>query len=373
MSESKIDLRSDRLLSLDVYRGLVMFTLFASGFSLAKVAESYPDSEVMQWLKFNNSHPQWSSQFKWVGFSAWDMIQPAFMFMVGVSMPYSYGKRKELGHSYIRRTGHAWSRAVILVLLGVFLASMRKPETNWLFTNVLGQIGLGYGFLYFFVGVRRAIQLIAGIVILVGYFCWMLPQGFDNGSSMPQEFDLWLLNQFPRPNKFEGHAYATLNFVPSMVTMLIGVICGELLKDSDSDARRKLLSLMLGGSVCLVLALAWSPWCPIVKKLWTPSWTLFSGAYVVWMLALLYWIVDCRGWTWGWTKFFVVVGMNSIAAYMMGQLMKPFVRGVFHTHIPNKYWEKVGVWAPCVESCLVAATFWLILFLMYRRRLFLRI
>ncbi|MGI9471839.1 MAG: hypothetical protein ACR2NZ_09925 [Rubripirellula sp.] len=362
-----------RLLSLDVYRGMVMFALFAGGFGLAKVANSYPDNAIMQWLKFNTTHPEWLSQFKWFGFSLWDMIQPAFMFMVGVSMPYSYGKRQQLGDSYFRRLSHAWIRALVLVLLGVLLQSMGKPQTNWLFTNVLSQIGLGYGFLFFLIGRKPTTQLIIGAVVLFVYWLMMRPWGFDNGTSLPQRFDLWFLNLFPRATEFTGRAYSTLNFVPSFVTMLLGLLCGQLLKDREVSECVKLRRLLLGGLICLVVALAWSPLCPIVKKLWTPSWTLFSGAYVIWLLAFLYWAIDCKGWKQFWTVFFVVVGTNSIAAYFMGQLMKPFARGLFRTHLPESFWEAVGVWRPCVESILVAAFFWVVLLWMYRKRIFIRI
>lgn len=358
-----------------------MFTLFASGFQLAKVAGNYPDSVALQWARFHVTHPKWDSQFWLFGFSLWDMIQPAFMFMVGVSMPYSYGKRKQLGDSYWRRAGHAWKRALILVLLGVFLQSMRKSQTNWLFTNVLSQIGLGYGFLFFLLGAKRRTQLAIGFAILVGYWVLMvaLPTGleggwsahFENRTTFPQQFDLWLLNLFPRATEFKGHDYATLNFVPSMVTMLMGLISGELLKDSSLSNRDKLLRLALAGTACLVTAIAWAPWCPIVKKLWTPSWTLFSGAYVMWLLALLYWLVDVRQWRYGWAKFFSIVGMNSIAAYMMGQLLKPWARSLLKTHLPDAWF--VGNWGPFWEAFAVALFFWIILWWMYRNRLFIRI
>ncbi|MCA8989728.1 MAG: DUF5009 domain-containing protein [Planctomycetaceae bacterium] len=364
---------TQRLLSLDTYRGIVMFTLFAGGFGLAQVAGKFPENETLQWLKFHTSHPEWISQFKAIGFSLWDMIQPAFMFMVGVSMPYSYGKRKELGHTYTQRLAHAWTRAIVLVLLGVFLQSMNKPETYWIFTNVLSQIGLGYGFLFFLVGRRFLLQLIIGAVVLVGYFFYMLPAGFENGTSAPQQFDLWFLNLFPRESEFTVHPYTTFNFIPSFVTMLMGVMSGQLLKNSEIPEATKLRRLLLGGLVCLLLALAWAPVCPIVKKLWTPSWALFSGAYVIWLLALLYWLIDYKGWKYGWTSFFIVVGMNSIAAYLMGQLMKPFVKSVLHTHIPDTFWAATGAWEPAAEAILIAVFFWITLLWMYRNRIFIRI
>lgn len=365
--------KSQRLLSLDVYRGLVMFTLFASGFGLAKVASNYPDDHFMQWLKFNTTHPEWSSQFKLIGFSLWDMIQPAFMFMVGVSMPYSYARRRELGDSFLRLLSHAWVRALVLVLLGVFLQSMNKSETNWMFTNVLSQIGLGYGFLFFLLGKKLPIQLFVGGAVLIVYWLLLLPRGFVNGETMPQQVDLWFLNLFPRGGEYTGNDYATLNFVPSFVTMLMGLISGELLRNHNIDQAGKVRRLFVGGLVCLILALIWCVYCPIVKKLWTPSWALFSGAYVIWLLAALYWLIDCKGWKLGWTGFFVVVGTNSIAAYFMGQLMKPFVRGLYETHLPKSFWEACGAWQPFAQAVLVAAFFWMVLLWMYRHKTFIRI
>ena len=253
-----------------------MFVLAAAGFGLSKVAKHYPDNALMQWLKFSTTHPQWDSQFKLLGFSPWDMIQPAFMFMVGVSMPYSYGKRAANGEPYRSRLRHAWVRALILVLLGVFLQSMRKPETNWLFTNVLSQIGLGYGFLFFLVGTAFRTQLITGAAVLIGYFLLMItfPLGldgglkshFENGTTLPQQFDLWFLNLFPRPKAFTGHPYSTLNFIPSFVTMLMGLMCGQLLKRKDIAENIKLKRLVFAGFACLVSGLLFGLICPVVKN-----------------------------------------------------------------------------------------------------------
>ncbi|MFT5468133.1 MAG: heparan-alpha-glucosaminide N-acetyltransferase [Verrucomicrobiales bacterium] len=373
-------LPSKRLLSLDTYRGLVMFCLIAAGFGLSKVAENYPDSGFFDWVKFNTTHPEWASQFRLIGFSLWDMIQPAFMFMVGVSMPYSYGKRKELGQSWRRRLGHAWLRALILTLLGVFLASSNKPQTVWLFTNVLSQIGLGYGFLFFLVGKQFRAQLITGASVLIGYWLLMilLPTGlsgfqahFANGTSLPQQFDLWFLNLFPRAEEFTGRDYGTLNFVPAFVTMLMGLMAGQLLKSGNLDESAKLKRLLVAGAACLLAGLIWAPICPIVKKLWTPSWALFSGAYVIWLLAILYWVIDVKGWSRGWTWFFSVVGANSIAAYFMGQRLKPWTQGTLKTHLPNSIFE--GTWEPFALYTMVALFFWMILWWMHRNKVFVRV
>ncbi len=372
--------QSTRLVSLDAYRGLVMFVLAASGFGIAKTANALPDNDLLQYLKFHTTHPQWHSQFNLIGVSLWDMIQPAFMFMVGVSLPYSNSKRTERGDSYLGRMRHAWLRALLLVLLGVFLQSQRKPETNWLFTNVLSQIGLGYGLLFLLAGKSFRIQAIVGGVVLLTYWLAMitLPTDvvgfaahFENGTSFPQQFDLWLLNQFPRPKEFEGHAYATLNFVPSLATMLLGLMSGQVLQDKQLSSGTKIQRLLLGGLVCLAVAVVWSfLGCPIIKKLWTPSWALFSGAYVIWFLALMYWVVDVVGLK-RWTFPLVVVGLNPITMYFMSMTTRRWVSDNLKTHLPNAWLAEP--YGPMVESCLIVAVFWLILFWMYRNRIFVRI
>ncbi len=375
-----------RLHSLDAYRGLVMFFLAANGFGLAAAAGSMGDAAPgwLQALAFHQSHPEWVSHFHLVGFSLWDMIQPSFMFIVGVSMPWSYAKRASLGHSWGRRARHAWGRAILLVLLGVFLQSVRKPETHWIFTNVLSQIGLAYGFLFFLVGRSFRLQAIVAVVVLAGtwlaFVLYPAPEGtaglaahFQQGTNVAEALDRRLLNLFPRSEPFDGHpgGYATLNFVPAFVTMLMGVMAGQLLRERAVPDRVKCGRLVVAGAVCLVLALvAGLTLCPVVKRIWTPSWVLFSGAYCLWLLALLFWIVDMAGWR-RWTFPFVVVGMNPITAYVMSMTMKGWVRDNLHTHLPDAWFA--GAAGPVVEASLVMLVFWLILWWMYRNRVFVRI
>ncbi|MGE4004230.1 MAG: hypothetical protein AB7I48_28955, partial [Planctomycetaceae bacterium] len=165
----------ERLASLDAYRGFIMTMLAASGFGVARFASLPPEAPVWQFrerefwehLAFHFEHPDWGSRFGLMGISCWDLIQPAFMFMVGVAMPFSYASREAAGQNKGRRIGHALWRAVVLVLLGVFLYSLGSPRTNWIFPNVLAQIGLGYFFAYLLLGRRHWIQWTAlgGILI----------------------------------------------------------------------------------------------------------------------------------------------------------------------------------------------------------------
>ncbi|MCP5551819.1 MAG: hypothetical protein H7A53_13110 [Akkermansiaceae bacterium] len=372
---------SQRLLSLDAYRGLVMFFLAASGFGIAKAAK-LPGGEWLGGLAFHVEHPEWLSQFKLVGFSLWDMIQPSFMFIVGVSMPYSYAKREALGDSFARRARHAWTRALVLTLLGVFLQSLRAPETNWIFTNVLSQIGLGYGLLFFLVGKSFRLQALVGGAVLALY--WLvfvvypapepgLAAHFAKDTNAAAAFDRWFLNLFPRSKPFENNAggYCTLNFVPSFVTMLMGVMGGQVLKNEALSGFEKVRRLAIGGAACLAAGVVFGlTLCPVVKRIWTPSWTLFAGAYTIWLLALMYWAIDLRGWK-RWTFPFVVVGLNPITMYFMGQTMRGWTSSMLHTHLPGALFA--GAKGPIVEALLVVAFFWWICWWMWRNRVFVRI
>ena len=378
MSSDEQPAKNERLLSLDVYRGTVMLLLATSGLGLAKAAKQ-GEGAFAEFLVFNGSHPQWNSQFAFLGVSVWDLIQPAFMFIVGVSMPFSYEKRARLGQSYGSRMRHAWTRAILLTLLGVFLQS-RWGDTNWLFTNVLSQIGLGYGFLFFLVGRSWKTQFTAGAAVLVGYYILMvlLPRGleswrahFANGTSLPQQFDLWFLNLFPREKPFDGHAYSTLNFVPSFVTMLMGLMAGQLLKRGEKSGGQKVKMLTIAAIILWIVgAILGVTICPVVKKLWSPSWALFSGGYAIGLLALFYWIIDVKKWN-KWVFPFVIVGLNPLAMYLMGMLSKEFVRANLHRHLPDFVF--VGPVAPIVEACLIALIFWLVLWWMFRNKVFLRL
>jgi predicted acyltransferase len=414
-----------RLVSLDAYRGFIMIMLAASGFgiaSLSRLPEDAPvwqtlDYQIWQEIGFYFQHPDWQSNFALpgqespllaIGISFWDLIQPAFMFMVGVAMPYSYARRAMFGHSGWRRAAHAAWRALVLVLLGVYLSSIGKSQTNWTFVNVLCQIGLGYLFVYALLGRKLWIQMLALVVILVGhwglFYSYTPPQEDETATVVADEetvfegrfapwskqanvghaVDVWLLNQFPRADEFEYNSggYVTLNFVPSIATMLLGVFCGQLLR---SGARwwQKLLLLVFGGALCMALGMVAAQYaCPIVKRIWTPSWVLFSGGWVIWMLAAFYLVFDlCRL---RWLAIpLVIVGMNSIVMYLMGQMLRPWAIGTIKTHFLGllqhiEIWTSTMFLADDLFGRVIWPTsaflvFWLIALWMYRQKYFVRI
>ncbi len=386
-----------RLSSLDAYRGLVMFLMMAEVLSLCRVSSSLAESGFWKFLCHHQSHVEW------IGCSLHDLIQPSFSFLVGVALPFSLASRRARGQSAIRMTWHAAWRAVALILLGVFLRSIGRPQVYWTFEDTLSQIGLGYLFL-FLLGFRPLRdQWIALALLLVGYWAafalyplpgaefdstkvgvsnnWVhLMTGFaahwNKNSNLAWAFDTWFLNLFARekPFLFNGGGYATLSFIPTLATMVLGLVGGEVLR-SQRTPWAKVRWLVLAGLIGLAAgaALGGLSICPVVKRIWTPSWVLYSGGWCFLLLAAFYSLLD----VWNhkaWALPLVVIGMNSIGAYCMAHLFEGFVSGSLDTVFGADSFKVFGkAYAPLFHGTAVLLGLWLMLFWLYRRKIFLRI
>jgi heparan-alpha-glucosaminide N-acetyltransferase len=386
-----------RLTSLDAYRGLVMFLMMAEVLRLSRVAKAIPDSGFWQFLAHHQSH------VAWIGCSLHDLIQPSFSFLVGVALPFSLASRAARGQSRTRMTLHAAWRGLVLILLGVFLRSIGRDQTYWTFEDTLSQIGLGYValFLLGFRPVRE--QWIALGLILFGYWAafalYPLPgpdldygkvgesnawphlmTGFtahwNKNSNAAWAFDTWFLNLFPREKPFvcNGGGYSTLSFIPTLGTMILGLIAGGVVR-SQRAPWAKVKWLAIAGVIGLAAGagFGWLGLCPVVKRIWTPSWVLYSGGWCFLLLAGFYLVIDL----WGlrrWAFPLVVIGMNSIAAYCMAHLFDGFIGSSLNTHLGDGIFKVFGqAYEPLLRGALVLFVMWLLLFWMYRRKIFLRI
>jgi predicted acyltransferase len=385
-----------RLASVDAYRGLVMFLMMAEVLRLGAVAKAFPDSPFWAFLAHHQEHVEW------VGCSLHDLIQPSFSFLVGVALPFSIAGRLARGQSKLWMTAHAFWRALVLVGLGIFLRSMGKPQTNFTFEDTLTQIGLGYGFL-FLLGLRPVRdQWVALGLILVGcwaaFACYAPGTGLDVASTgVPPDwprhasgfaahwnknanlawaFDRWFLNLFPRkaPFAFNGGGYATLSFIPTLATMTLGLLAGGVLRDGR-PAMAKVGWLLVAGTLGLLLG--WSLGalgvCPVVKRIWTPSWVLYSGGWCFLLLAAWYVAVDLAGLR-PLAFPLTVIGTNSIAAYVMSWTVKGFIADNLKIHLGRQVFQSAGPgYEPLLQGVAVLLVLWLVLFWMYRRRIFLRV
>ncbi len=387
---------SNRLVSLDAFRGSIMLLMSSSGFGIPQVAKSFPDNPIWTFLGYECEHS------KWTGCTLWDLIQPSFMFMVGVAIPWSIANRRSRGQTFGAMFGHAAVRALVLVLLSIFLQSTWSKSTDWTFPNVLAQIGLGYIFVFLIAFARPRVQWLAAFGILIAYWLAfatypLAPAGFDWNSvgvhgdwqhlhgfaahwdknwNFAAAVDHWLLNLFPRdePYAFNAGGYQTLNFIPSIATMVFGVIAGQLLR-SEFPITEKLRRLVIAGIAGIALGklIELVGICPIVKQIWTSSWAIFSGGIVTLLLAAYVTIVDWRGLK-RWAFPLVVAGMNPITLYVMWQIMAGPTRGRIKIHFGQHIFESFGaLYTPMLERISVLFAFWLILFWMYRRKIFIRI
>jgi len=438
-----------RLVSLDAFRGFIMIVLAAHGFGISELAntpEQSPlwkvlDRPTVSWIAFHFQHPPWQSSFvpgthdatignAWLhlGVSFWDLIQPAFMLMVGVALPFSLINRQRTGQSPLRRGIHALIRSLVLILMGVFLYSLQNTSTNWIFPNVLAQIGLGYFLVYLLTNRRLRVQLAAFLVILAGTWCFIhltpppanyVPEEVNaqrargdvfappyrqwskNGNAF-SSFDRWFLNQFPRPEdqgefRFNSGGYQTLNFVPSMATMLLGVFCGQILLSSVRPGEKFLSLLVLALVLWSTGVMTGATCCPVVKRIWTPAWVLLSGGYVVAMLAMFYLLFDL--WPLQWlARPLVVVGVNSLLVYFLGELLTGWLAENVYRHLSGPLEALLGafanmfhllqnlgtpradagavmmeLFAPVIHALCAVAAIWLICYWLYRQRVFLKI
>lgn len=365
---------STRLQSLDAYRGFIMLALMASPFltPLGKATH-------WNWLITNTEHVQWE------GCGFWDLIQPSFMFMVGVAMPFAFARRQQLGHSWNRQLVHALVRAINLILLGWVLDNFGddSPATHTLklgFIRVLQQISFGYVAAFFLLGRAIWIQgLVAGSILVLYNILWT--HNHWNGPGGPwamgnqnigSAFDYWTMKR-----NYSG-LYVGMNAIPSTATIIFGVMAGQFLKQRRS-ALVTIPVLLLAGAAGIAAGWAASQYLhfPIIKKIWTPSFTLFAGGITTLMLLAFYIVIDAIGLR-KWSLPLVVVGMNSIAAYVIAQIFKPFFRqlsqlwiGSFWLHVLHL--ELKNPWYPVVSGFAFVLFGWGLLFWCYRRKVFFKL
>lgn len=387
-----------RIASVDVYRGFVMLLMMAEVLSFSKVAKALPNSFFWRFFSFNQSHVEWT----WL--SLHDLIQPSFTFLVGVVLPFSIASRKNSGATFSNVIKHAIKRSLIMILLGIFLRSMHSKQTYFTFEDTLTQIGLGYTFLVILSFYSSRVQLTALVVILAGYWLafalYTLPgasfdytsagvsadwehnlHGFaahwNKNTNLAWAFDKWFLNLFPRESPFlkNGGGYATLSFIPTLGTMILGLFAGKALKGATPPSHKVKFFVITGLALIITgVLLHVAGINPIVKRIWTPAWTIFSGGICYLLLAFFYQLIDVSD-----KKklflFLMVIGTNSIAAYVIadGGIMA-FIADSLYIHLGPDYDKVFGeAYATLVKGGLVLLFAWMILYWMYRKKIFIKI
>ncbi|MEZ5401562.1 MAG: hypothetical protein R2729_17955 [Bryobacteraceae bacterium] len=350
-------LPSERSMALDAYRGLIMILLVSHGFGFGEL-RNHP---VWGWVAGQVDHVAWE------GMVLWDLIQPAFMFMVGVALPYAMAKREREGAGFGRQLGHVLWRCAVLIFLSQLFTVVWTGAFQFGLINVLSQIALTYLVCFLVMRLPLAGQVAAGVGLLA--FHWSLflafpgPDGpFSKEGNVGQVIDHWLLGR-----NYSGY-YVTINFISSAVTTLFGVWAGMYVR--ARGARDSLRGLLWAAGACFVVGVALAFVNPMVKRIWTASFTFASAGWVLVGLAAMIWAVDVRGWR----RFafpMVVVGMNSIFAYCVFQLIRGSIHRAVGVFTGNFAW--VGTLAPVAHAVATLGVVWWMCYWLYQRRVWVKI
>ncbi len=303
---------SKRLFSLDVFRGLTMFLLIAeaAGFH----------HNFGEWARGSGFFTALADQLHhhpWNGLRFWDLIQPFFMFIVGVAMPFSLRKRLATGTRQAA-TRHILQRCFLLFAFGVLLHCVYSHALVWELWNVLVQLAFTILIAYAIMNLphKTQIGISVGLLLLteILYRVYNPQDPFNQGSSFGSFMDMVLMG------KINEGGWVTVNFIPTAAHTIWGVICGQILL-SDRKEQDKVKPFLIWGGIILVLgyAMDWTGVTPIVKRIATTSFTLASGGWTILALALFYWWIDIRDNHKKWLRIFSVVGTNSIFIYLFAE------------------------------------------------------
>ncbi len=360
-----------RLESLDVFRGLTI-----AGMMLVNNAG---DWEHIYWPL---EHAEWN------GWTPTDLIFPFFLFIVGVSIVYSFANRQKKGESRGSLLAHSVRRALLIFAIGLFLNGFPHFHlATWRIAGVLQRIAIVYlitSVIVLFAGWRGRLAALVGC--LVGYWAIMrfVPvPGFGVGNLTPEgNLAAWLDRLTMYNHLYIEHVRdpeGILSTIPAIGTCLLGVFTGEWLRSARSSSQ-KLLGMLAAGVVGVVLGTLWAYEFPINKNLWTSSYVLFAGGLALLFLGFCYWTIDIKGWK-AWGKPFMMMGMNPLALYALASLIAHVSINVHIGDETLKSWVYDRLYAhvasPYNASMLYGLTYvvaFLILgWILYRRKIFLKV
>ncbi len=357
-----------RLLSLDFYRGLTMFLLIAE-FSHLFTYFVLPQFEGT----FIHAIGSQFHHVRWEGLHFWDLIQPFFMFIVGVAMPLSFSKRMARGDSYKQLRTHAVKRAFLMLLLGWGLYCIDPGRIVFRFQNVLAQLGVTYILAFLVIRKPVAIQIGFSILLLLiteALFRFFPVEGFNNAFVDGENFASWF--NILISGEEDGSGWAMFNAIPTAAHTIWGVLAGQLLI-GDASTKKKLQLLVGAGIIGLIIGYGLSPFTPIIKKISTTTFVFASGGWSLLALALCYWVIDVKEYQKG-VLFFAVVGMNPLFIYLFAHIGGADLINKVFLPFSNALFGWTGeLGAHIILSCIVLFMLWYICYWMYKKKIFIRI
>jgi predicted acyltransferase len=304
----------------------------------------------------------------WQGAVFWDLVMPAFVFMVGLAMPFAFARRIQSGATFNQNLRHVIVRSLKLLALSHLFTIVHQGAFQFALLNVLSQLALTYLLCFLIMQLALRWQVVAAVLLLAGH--WALfaifpgPEGaFSRTGNIGQVIDQALLGR-----TYPG-GYVSINFITTTVSNLFGVWAGYLMM-TGRPIHQKMKILAIGAAVGLVGGLALTPFNPMVKRIWTASFTLYSTGWVLLMLLVFVWLIEVKGYH----RFalpLVVAGMNSIFVYLVFQLFRRSIdRAV---GIITGRFEFIGTLAPVAQACATFLVIWYICYWLYQRKIFIKL
>ena len=359
----------ERVTSIDFFRGFTMFLLIGESTRLYSHL-SQVDNSIVQFFSTQLHHHEWH------GLHFWDLIQPFFMFIVGVAIPFAVANRQRKGDSDRSIMMHAFKRAFLLLFFGWALYCVGPGKIVFRFQNVLAQLSVTYIVAFLIMRKSYSFQLIFTLVILLLIdlaYRFFPVEGFNQPWEPYKNLGAWFNIKIEGVEKTS--IWATLNFVSTTAHTVWGVLCGKLLM-SDKPAYEKIRILAIAGTLCLLIgySIDFFNITPIIKKIATSSFVFASGGWSILALCFSYWLIDVKKKFLKGSKMFIIVGMNCIFIYLLFEvggagvvykIFTPFAKAFFS-------WggEKiVGI----MTSLAVWASLWYICYWLYKNKLFIKI
>lgn len=358
-----------RVNSVDFFRGLTMFLLAGESSMLYEHFNSF-DGSFMHFLGTQFSHHEWH------GLHFWDLIQPFFMFIVGVSIPFAVANRLKKGEAGKTITLHAIKRSLLLLFFGWALYCIEPGMIVWRFQNVLAQLSVTYLVAYLIRNKSFSFQIIFSLVILLLIdlaYRFFPVEGFNHPWVNFENLGAWVNNKIEGVDK--ASEWASLNAISTTAHTIWGVLCGKLLM-SDKPVKRKIQTLLIASAAGLFIgySLDLLNITPIIKKIATSSFVFASGGWTILALCLCYWLIDVKKLFATGFNMFKIVGMNSIFIYLffslggselLGKIFLPFTRAFFS-------WNG-SLTVEVITSLAVWSALWYICYWLYKNKLFIKI
>ena len=365
---------NERLLSLDALRGFDMFWIIGWGGIWHGLAQ-LTDWPLFNWWSMQMTHVEWD------GFHFYDMIFPLFLFIAGISFPYSLEKSMQKGLSKKGIYYRIIKRGLILVFLGlVFNGFFRLDFSAQRYSSVLGRIGLAWMFAaLIFMNTKRNGRLLwcAGILLFYWLALALVPApDFPDAARFSMEGNLaCYIDRVFLPGRIYDPLYdpcGLSGIIPAISTALLGMLTGAFVKTSkEGFTQMKKVGYMAVAGIGLVLiGLLWSLVFPVNKPLWSSSYVCLAGGLSLLLFDLFYWIIDIRGYR-RWTLFFTVIGLNSITIYMAQSIINfRFTANYLFGGLIKLFPES---WAQFLNNLTLITVCWLFMYFLYRKKIFIKV